>query len=125
MSYTDAEARQVVGGVTFDANGLLPAIIQEVETNQVLMLGYMDGEALRRTLTEGRVTFWSRSRQEYWRKGDTSGHRQYVKTAALDCDADALLVTVEQIGPACHTGEQACFDVDPLTPVVGSSDDDA
>jgi phosphoribosyl-AMP cyclohydrolase len=125
MSYTDSEARAVVDRVTFDEKGLLPAIVQEVGTNQVLMLGYMDGEALRRTLTEGRVTFWSRSRQEYWRKGDTSGHRQYVKSAALDCDADALLVTVEQIGPACHTGEHACFDVDPLTPAVGSSRDDS
>jgi phosphoribosyl-AMP cyclohydrolase len=125
MPYTDAEVREVVDGVTFDARGLLPAIIQEESTKQVLMLGYMDGEALRRTLTEGRVTFWSRSRQEYWRKGDTSGHRQYVKSAALDCDADALLVMVEQVGPACHTGEHACFDVDPLTPAIGSSRDDS
>jgi phosphoribosyl-AMP cyclohydrolase len=81
----------------------------------------MDREALRRTLTEGRVTFWSRSRQEYWRKGDTSGNRQYVKTAAFDCDADTLLLTVDQVGAACHTGAHACFDVDPLDPVVGSS----
>jgi phosphoribosyl-AMP cyclohydrolase len=125
MSYTDSEARALVEGVTFDEKGLLPAIIQETGTNQVLMLGYMDDEALRRTLTEGRVTFWSRSRQEYWRKGDTSGHRQYVKSAALDCDADALLLTVEQVGPACHTGEHACFDVDPLSPTIGSSRDDS
>jgi len=106
------------------ANGekkLLPAIIQQWDTNQVLMLGYMDEEALRRTLTEGRVTYWSRSRQEYWRKGDTSGNVQYVKTAALDCDGDTLLVTVEQVGPACHTGAHACFEVDPLQPHVGHS----
>jgi phosphoribosyl-AMP cyclohydrolase len=105
--------------VKFDSHGLLPAIIQEESTMQVLMLGYMDAEALRRTLTEGRVTFWSRSRQEYWRKGDTSGNVQHVRAAALDCDGDALLVTVHQVGPACHTGAHACFDVDPLDPAVG------
>lgn len=109
----------VIDRATFDANGLLPAIIQQEGTREVLMLGYMNAEALRRTLTEGRVTFWSRSRQEYWRKGDTSGHRQYVRGAALDCDADTLLLTVHQIGPACHTGAHACFDVDPLAPVIG------
>jgi phosphoribosyl-AMP cyclohydrolase len=109
----------VLQRVRFDDKGLLPAIIQEESTKQVLMLGYMDAEALRRTLTEGRVTFWSRSRQEYWRKGDTSGNAQFVRGAALDCDGDTLLVTVHQIGPACHTGAHACFDVDPLDPVVG------
>lgn len=108
----------VVARVTFGSDGLLPAIIQQWDTKEVLMLGYMDAEALRRTMTEGRVTFWSRSRQEYWRKGDTSGHRQYVKGAALDCDSDAILVQVEQIGAACHTGAHACFDVGPLAPFV-------
>ena len=78
------------------------------------MLGWMDAEALRRTLTEGRVTFWSRSRQEYWRKGDTSGHIQLVRGARLDCDGDAVLVEVEQVGPACHTGTRTCFDADDL-----------
>ena len=110
----------VVDRARFDANGLLPAIIQQHDSHEVLMLGYMDAEALRRTLTEGRVTFWSRSRQEYWRKGDTSGNRQYVRGAALDCDGDTLLITVRQHGPACHTGSHACFDVDPLTPLIGS-----
>jgi phosphoribosyl-AMP cyclohydrolase len=115
---TDVQA--VLDRIAFDSKGLIPAIIQEESTRDVLMLGYMDNEAVRRTLTEGRVTFWSRSRQEYWRKGDTSGNRQYVRGAALDCDGDTLLVTVTQIGPACHTGSHACFDVDPLTPVIGS-----
>ncbi len=118
----DTEIDAVLERATFDANGLLPAIIQQWDSREVLMLGYMDREALRRTLTQGRVTFWSRSRQEYWRKGDTSGHVQYVKGAAFDCDADTLLVTVEQVGAACHTGARACFDVDPLAPTVGGSD---
>jgi len=109
----------VVDRAVFADGGLMPAIIQQWDSKDVLMLGYMDAEALRRTLTEGRVTFWSRSRQEYWRKGDTSGHAQYVRGAALDCDADTLLVTVDQIGAACHTGAHACFDVDPLSPHVG------
>jgi phosphoribosyl-AMP cyclohydrolase len=87
------------------------------------MMGWMDAEALRRTLTEGRVTFWSRSRSEYWRKGDTSGHAQFVRHAALDCDDDVLLVTVEQIGAACHTGAHSCFEVGPLSPVIASSTD--
>ncbi|QHC66568.1 phosphoribosyl-AMP cyclohydrolase [Rathayibacter sp. VKM Ac-2759] len=108
----------VLDRAAFDANGLLPAIIQQHDSREVLMMGWMDREALRRTLTEGRVTFWSRSRQEYWRKGDTSGHAQYVRGAALDCDADTLLVQVEQVGAACHTGAHACFDVDPLDPVA-------
>jgi phosphoribosyl-AMP cyclohydrolase len=103
----------------FNADGLLPAIIQQDGTGEVLMLGWMDREALRRTLAEGRVTFWSRSRQEYWRKGDTSGHVQYVRGAALDCDADTLLVTVEQIGVACHTGTRTCFEGDPLHVTTG------
>lgn len=111
----------VVARAKFDANGLLPAVIQQWDSKDVLMLGYMDAEALRRTLTEGRVTFWSRSRQVYWRKGDTSGHRQYVRGAALDCDGDTLLVTVDQVGPACHTGAHSCFDVDPLRPMTGEA----
>ena len=114
----------VLARARFAADGLLPAIIQDDVTGDVLMLGYMNAEALRRTLTEGRVTFWSRSRQEFWRKGDTSGHRQYVKSAALDCDSDTLLVRVEQIGAACHTGDRTCFDADHLEVVIGSSEED-
>ena len=100
-----------------DAKGLVAAVIQQYDTREVLMVGYMNDEALRRTLTTGRVTFWSRSRQEYWRKGDTSGHVQWVRSAALDCDGDALLVRVEQVGAACHTGDRSCFDARPLTAV--------
>lgn len=74
------------------------------------MVAWMDDEALRRTLTTGRATYWSRSRQEYWRKGDTSGHIQKVRAVSLDCDGDALLVQVDQVGPACHTGSRSCFD---------------
>ncbi|SDS67507.1 phosphoribosyl-AMP cyclohydrolase [Microterricola viridarii] len=114
----NADVDAVIARAAFNADGLLPAIIQQHDTREVLMLGWMDAEALRRTLTEGRVTFWSRSRQEYWRKGDTSGHAQFVRGAALDCDDDALLVQVEQIGAACHTGALSCFDVDPLQPVI-------
>ncbi len=122
-SESDQTAEAVVARAVFGADGLLPAVIQQHDTGKVLMLGHMDAEALRRTLTEGRVTFWSRSRSEYWRKGDTSGHRQYVRGAALDCDGDALLVRVEQIGPACHTGAHSCFDVDPLHPVISAGDE--
>jgi phosphoribosyl-AMP cyclohydrolase len=121
MSELDMTA--VLDRVRFDTAGLLPAVIQQHDSREVLMVGWMDAEALRRTLTEGRVTFWSRSRQEYWRKGDTSGNRQFVRGAALDCDGDAVLVTVDQHGPACHTGAHACFDVDPLEPRVGEADE--
>lgn len=114
------DATEALSRATFNSDGLLPAIIQQWDTREVLMLGWMDAEALRRTLTEGRVTFWSRSRQEYWRKGDTSGHAQYVKSAALDCDDDTLLVEVEQIGAACHTGTRTCFDGRAIDVVVGT-----
>lgn len=115
----DLEAR--IARVAFDDRGLVPAIVQEADTREVLMLGWMDAEALRRTLTTGRVTFWSRSRQEYWRKGDTSGHTQHVRGARLDCDGDAVLLEVHQIGPACHTGTRTCFDAVDLAPVMGEA----
>ena len=110
----------VAARLTRDAAGLVAAVVQDEATHEVLMLGWMDDEALRRTLTEGRVTFWSRSRGEYWRKGDTSGHAQYVKAVALDCDGDALLVRVEQVGAACHTGARTCF-FTPLDAVAASA----
>ncbi|KQM37176.1 MULTISPECIES: phosphoribosyl-AMP cyclohydrolase [Microbacterium] len=108
-----------VDRVKYDADGLVAAVIQQFDSREVLMVGWMDAEALNRTLTTGRVTFWSRSRQEYWRKGDTSGHIQLVKGARLDCDGDTLLIEVDQIGAACHTGDHTCFDADDLHPVVG------
>ncbi len=116
---TASTADEALDRAVFNDQGLLPAVIQQWDTGEMLMLGWMDREALRRTLTEGRVTFWSRSRQEYWRKGDTSGHAQYVRSAALDCDADTLLVRVEQIGVACHTGTRTCFDGDPIDVMQG------
>ncbi len=103
-----------------DDQGLVAAIVQQHDTGEVLMLGWMDDEALHRTLTEGRVTFWSRSRSEYWRKGDTSGHVQWVKGVRLDCDGDALLVTVDQEGAACHTGDRTCFDARMLPATAGA-----
>ena len=97
-----------------NAQGLVAAVVQQHGTNEVLMVGWMDDEALHRTLTTGRATYWSRSRAEYWRKGDTSGNVQHVREVRLDCDGDALLVVVDQVGPACHTGAHSCFDADPL-----------
>ncbi len=104
-----------------DADGLFPAIAQQHDTGEVLMVGWMDDEALHRTLTTGRCTYWSRSRQEYWVKGDTSGSQQWVKSVALDCDGDTLLVKVDQAGSgACHTGDRTCFDATQLPVVVGA-----
>ena len=93
----------------FDSAGLIAAVIQDAKNGDVLMVGYMNDVALARTLSSGRVWFWSRSRQEYWRKGDTSGHYQYVKSLDIDCDKDTILAKVEQIGAACHTGNRTCF----------------
>ncbi len=110
---TDGTGGTAMPQLKEDGDGLVAAVIQDDATGDVLMVGYMDDEALRRTATEGRVTFWSRSRQEYWRKGDTSGNVQVPRSIAIDCDGDALLVRVDQTGPACHTGERTCF----FTPV--------
>jgi phosphoribosyl-AMP cyclohydrolase len=94
----------------YNEQGLIPVIAQDATSRQVLMMAWMDREALRRTLAEGRVTYFSRSRSEYWRKGDTSGHHQHAISAVLDCDRDVILLTVEQTGPACHRGTTGCFD---------------
>jgi len=115
---TDELDPRIAARLKRDARGLVAAVIQQYDTHEVLMVGYMNDEALRRTLTTGRVTFWSRSRQEYWRKGDTSGHVQYVKSLALDCDGDAILVQVDQVGAACHTGKRSCFEEGGPLPVV-------
>ena len=93
-----------------DDAGLVAAVVQQHDSGEVLMVAWMDDEALHRTLTTGRATYWSRSRQEYWVKGETSGHRQHVHEVRLDCDGDTLLVSVDQEGPACHTGARTCFD---------------
>ncbi|MEO3804017.1 phosphoribosyl-AMP cyclohydrolase [Nonomuraea sp. B1E8] len=95
-------------------DGLVPAIAQQYDTGEVLMLAWMNDEALHRTLTTGRATYWSRSRAELWVKGATSGHVQQVRSVALDCDGDTILVKVDQVDGACHTGDRTCFDAYPL-----------
>ena len=108
MSEDEVEVSSI-DGLTYDERGLVPAIVQEESTGQVLMLAYMNQESLGRTLETGRTWFFSRSRQELWPKGETSGNIQKVKKILFDCDADTLLVLVEQVGAACHTGEKSCF----------------
>jgi phosphoribosyl-AMP cyclohydrolase len=95
--------------IKFDANGLVPAIVQDAETKQVLMMAYMNADSLKLTLEKNETVFWSRSRDELWHKGATSGNIQKVIEIKVDCDADTLLILVEPAGPACHTGEQSCF----------------
>ena len=95
--------------IKFDSTGLIPAIVQDSETKDVLMMAWMNAESLRLTLEKGEAVFWSRSRQEIWHKGATSGNVQRVVEIRVDCDADTLLVLVEPAGPACHTGERSCF----------------
>jgi phosphoribosyl-AMP cyclohydrolase len=105
-----------------DDDGLVCAVVQDDGDGRVLMVAWMDDEALHRTLSTGRATYWSRSRQEYWRKGDTSGHIQLVRGVELDCDGDAVLLRVEQVGPACHTGARSCFDAGGPLPAVLDGD---
>jgi phosphoribosyl-AMP cyclohydrolase len=100
----------VAARLKHDPNGLVVAVVQQYDTGEVLMVGWMDDEALHRTLTTGRATYWSRSRSQYWVKGETSGNTQLVHSVALDCDGDSLLVKVDQLGVACHTGDRTCFD---------------
>ena len=111
--------------LTFDPQGLIPAIVQDWETGEVLMMAFMNDESLRRTLDSGRTWFWSRSRQKLWNKGETSGHFQFVKSVRYDCDLDCLLIMAKQHGPACHTNEHTCFhrsiDGAPLKPAVFES----
>jgi len=98
-----------IKNLKFDKNGLIPAIIQDYKSKEVLMVAYMNAESLRRTMKLGKTCFWSRSRKEFWVKGMTSGHFQFVKSVAYDCDLDALLIKVRQVGVACHTGNRSCF----------------
>ena|SRR5437660_7588067 len=98
-----------VDDVNFDDRGLVPAVVQDAENGDVLMVAWMNRESLQRTLADKRTWFWSRSRRELWRKGDTSGHAQHVEEVRVDCDADTILVRVHQVGAACHTGERSCF----------------
>ncbi len=103
------------------ADGLVCAVAQQRGTGEVLMVAWMDDEALHRTLSTRRATYWSRSRQSYWVKGETSGHTQQVHEVRLDCDGDAVLLVVDQAGPACHTGQRSCFDADVLVPAAEKS----
>lgn len=107
--FSDAAAQAFADAVAFDDRGLVPAIAQQHDTGEVLMLAWMNREAVIATLTGGRATYWSRSRQAMWRKGDTSGHIQDLVDARIDCDGDTLLLLIRQTGPACHTGARTCF----------------
>jgi phosphoribosyl-AMP cyclohydrolase len=100
---------RIAGRLRRDPAGLVAAVVQQYDTGEVLMLAWMDEEALHRTLTTGQATYWSRSRREYWVKGATSGNVQHVRSVSLDCDGDTLLVRVDQVGVACHTGARTCF----------------
>ncbi len=100
---------EILAAVRFNGDGLIPAIAQQHDSGEVLMMAWMNREALEETLTTGRVCYWSRSRGKLWRKGESSGQQQHLRTASLDCDGDTLLLQVEQTGPACHTGRRSCF----------------
>ncbi len=114
---TDTALTQLLAETKFDASGLVPAIAQQHDTGEVLMMAWMNADAIRETLASGRVCYWSRSRQALWKKGETSGQFQDLKELRLDCDGDAVLLDVDQSGGACHTGDHTCFDADLLGPV--------
>jgi phosphoribosyl-AMP cyclohydrolase len=116
---------KLTGNLKFNEKGLIPAIVQDVDTGEVLMLAYMNDESLRRTLTSGEVWFYSRSRQELWHKGETSGNRLIVKSVWLDCDDDTILVKAHPLGPACHTGNTSCFFRQMVEPGRKSPQDEA
>ncbi|MEJ0063589.1 MAG: phosphoribosyl-AMP cyclohydrolase [Alphaproteobacteria bacterium] len=107
--YQDSVIEDFVSKIKFDAQGLVPAVAQQWDTGKVLMLAWMDKDAVGATMRTGDVTYWSRARRELWRKGATSGHVQELRGIVLDCDGDALLLQVDQTGPACHTGAASCF----------------
>ena len=109
MTYSEAAIAKVMDALAFDANGLVAAIAQRQGTGEVLMLAWMNRDAVRETLETGRVTYWSRSRRALWRKGETSGHVQTLRSFRIDCDGDALLLGVDQLGAACHTNRSNCF----------------
>jgi len=109
MKAMEENLRSKIKDLKFDAQGLIPAIVQDAQTREILTLAYMNEESLRRTIEEGETWFWSRSRSQLWHKGETSGHTQRVRRIVADCDADALTVFVEPHGPACHTGARSCF----------------
>lgn len=119
MSPDEVEA--CVTRARFGADGLIPAIAQQWDTREVLMMAWMTPETLRETLETGRAVYFSRSRQERWAKGDTSGHTQTVREVRLDCDQDTVLLVVDQVGAACHTGDRSCFDADVVRPTGDSS----
>lgn len=121
---TDSLAPEVAALLARDAAGLVPAVVQDATSRQVLMVAWMNDEALQRTLTTGRGTYWSRSRRRLWVKGEESGHVQFVREVRLDCDGDTLLVLVDQTGPACHTGTTSCFDTHVLLEPAGTGQPD-
>ena len=129
MANESVPTSEFVDQVVFNDQGLVPVVAQQATTGKVLMLAWMNSEALKSTIETGNATYWSRSRQELWVKGETSGNRQTVRSLAVDCDGDALLMQVDQDGPACHTGLDSCFDTqriyagNPSDKGVGEQDD--
>lgn len=119
---SSAQAADVESRLVRNSDGLIPVVAQQWDTHEVLMLAWMDAEALRRTISTGWATYWSRSRNEYWQKGETSGNTQRVIEVRVDCDGDALVLEVEQQGPACHTGLLSCFDTYSITIVNDETD---